>query len=248
MIYDGPKLMLLFGIILIIISIVIFIYSISARRKEAYGIKALEMIIGAIESDDPNLNGHSLYVRRIVLLLYDNLPINYKLEMKRRELEYAALLIDIGRFGVPRDILDNHGKLNQEEKNVISRHPEMAVKILSPVKPFEKIAMWIKYQHERVDGRGKYKLYRDDIPIQSKMLAVADTFAAITMSRTYRVPYNYDEALAELRMASGHQLDEEIVGYFCNIPIKDIENALEDVKDQMKYFHDAKRSIDNRGE
>ncbi|MBE5923573.1 MAG: HD domain-containing protein [Lachnospiraceae bacterium] len=248
MIYDGPKLMLLFSIILIMISVAFFIYSVSARSKEASGIKIMEMIIGAIESDDPNLNGHSLYVRRIALLLYDNLPVNYKLEIKRRDLEFAALLIDVGRLGVPRDIIDNHGKLNREEKSVISRHPEVAVKILSPVKPFEKIATWIKYQHERVDGKGKYKLAGDNIPIQSRILAVADTFSAITMSRTYRVPYNYDEALAELRMAAGHQLDEEIVGYFCNIPIKDIENALEEVKDQMKYFYDAKITIDNRGE
>ncbi len=203
-------------------------------------IKLLESIIGALEAGDPNLHGHSLFVRRLCRLLYNELPVNHRLFLNKSELECAALLIDIGRLRMPKEVVNKQGKFSREEKDVMNRQPGIAAEILKPVRSFRGIAKWIKYQHERVDGRGYYGLKADEIPFASKMLAVCDTYSAITMSRTYKAHYKYEDAMSELKLAAGFQLDEELVTLFSRIPLHEIKNASREVQNLMDYFSELK--------
>lgn len=202
---------------------------------DEHGIDILETVIGVIEAEDLNLEGHSLHVRNLSLMLYENLPLRYKLRVNRNKIEYAALLLDLGKLCIPREILNKSGKLSSEERKLVQRHPEIGARLVEQIDFFDKIAEWIKYQHERVDGTGFYHLKGEQIPIESRIIAVADTFSALTMERSYKPSLSYEHAISELKMVSGSQLDAEFVKYFCMIPFRKIEESENYVKNKMKY-------------
>ncbi|MCR5775427.1 MAG: HD domain-containing protein [Lachnospiraceae bacterium] len=209
-------------------------YKYSKARKRS--VEIIEMLIGVIEAGDSNLDGHSLHVHNLTMLIYDYLPFRYRRKLNPTDLEYASLLLDIGKLGVSRRILNKSGKLVDDEWALMKRHPEIGVKILGSVDYFDRISDWILYHHERVDGSGYYKLKGDQIPLASRVMAVADTYSAITMERSYKPSHSYEEAVSELRLVSGTQLDEELVEIFCNIPINRIASCMEDVKKRMQRF------------
>ena len=205
-------------------------------RMEAQGMEILEALVGIIEAGDPNLDGHSIHVRNLSMLLYDSLPGRLKKLANRDTLMYAALLLDVGKLGVPRSIINKCGKLEESEWELVRRHPEIGMKILAPLEGFGTIATWVKYHHERVDGSGYYKLSGKDIPFASRLIAVADTFSAITMAKNYKAALSYEDALSELRLAAGTQLDAELVDYFCSIPLHRIETCMEGVRKTMERY------------
>ena len=147
------------------------------RTAEERAMSLLEAMVGVIEAGDPNLEGHSIHVRNLTMLLYDSLPLGLRLKINPHNLEMAALLLDVGKLGVPRSIINKAGKLEPEEWDFIRRHPEIAVKILQSIKSFDTISLWIKYHHERVDGSGYYHLRNEQIPLASRLIAVADTYS-----------------------------------------------------------------------
>ena len=118
-------------------------------------------------------------------------------------------------------------------------HPELAVKILQPITSFDVISNWIKYHHERVDGTGYYHLKNEQIPLASRLIAVADTYSAMTMERSYRATMPHEVAIMELRRAAGTQLDPEIVNIFCQIPYKKIEMSMAEVRKAMGRYEDG---------
>ena len=173
------------------------------------------------------------------MLLYDNLPLAQRLTINTHNLQYASLLLDVGKLGIPRSIINKTGKLEPEEWDLVRRHPELAVKILQPIKSFDTVSNWIKYHHERVDGTGYYHLRNDQIPLASRLLAVADTYSAMTMERSYRATMTHEEAISELKQAAGTQLDADIVNIFCHIPYKKIEESMNDVRRAMSRYADG---------
>ena len=106
-------------------------------RESAFAIS--ETLIGIVEARDPNLNGHSLHVQELSLLIYNNLPAGFKRRINEENLKYAALFHDVGKLGVPEAILNKPASLNPEEWNVMRRHPEISVQILRPLKSFDFI-------------------------------------------------------------------------------------------------------------
>ena len=226
--------MILIGILLCSVMLSWFFSQMTGIRERS--LEMLEALVGVIEVGDPNLEGHSLYVHNLTMLLYHKLPLFKKLSINPNNLQYAALLLDVGKLGVPRRIIDKAGKLSEEEWDVVRRHPEIGVKILAPMHSFDNISTWIKFHHERVDGNGYYHLKKDEIPLASRLIAVADTYSAITMERSYKPSKNHDDALAELRLAAGSQLDEELVALFCKIPLAEIKHELDDVKTKMARY------------
>lgn len=209
-------------------------------RSESRAIEIIEMLIGVIEAGDENLDGHSLHVHNLSMLLYDHLPFSYRIRINANDLEYASLLIDIGKLGVSRRVLGKSGKLGAEEWELMKRHPEIGVKILGSVPYFDRISGWVLYHHERVDGNGYYKLQGDQIPLASRLMAVADTFSAITMARSYKPSYANEEAISELKLVAGTQLDAKLVDIFCNIPMNRITACMEDVKKRMERYSDER--------
>lgn len=135
-------------------------------------------------------------------------------------LGHAALLHDIGKLAVDERILEKPGKLTDEEYEQVKLHPEFGARILRLVGGFGDVAHWVRFHHERVDGRGYPKgLKGDQIPLESKIICAIDAFDAMTGSdedsiRRYRKPVSPEEALAELKRCSGTQFDETVVEAF----------------------------------
>ena len=195
-----------------------------------------EALIGVIEAGDTNLDGHSIHVMDLTMLIYDYLPFEYQSQLKPENLRYAALLLDLGKLGIPSRILNKPGKLEDEEWDLMRRHPEIGVKVLKSVKSFDSIGDWIMYHHERVDGGGYYHLKGSEIPLAARIIAVADTYSAIVMVRSYKPSRSYDDALAALKIAAGTQLDKELVDIFCEIPREKVEKCTKQVKEKMEAF------------
>ena len=219
-----------------IIAFFIIVLLFSRIKYIEHNLTLLSALIGVIEVRDPNLEGHSLNVRNLSLLLYYHLPCAYRIRINPLKLQYAALFIDIGKLLIPSSIIEKCGKLGKDELDIIRHHPHFSANVLRNVKGFQKIAKWIKYHHERVDGRGYYKLKGEEIPLASRIIAVADTFSALIMERTYKPSLSYEDAIAELRLAAGSQLDKTLVEHFCAISIRDIENSMAEVKCQMQEY------------
>ena len=227
----------------LVFSFTLFLFFIQFMRAEEYGTQILETVIGFVEAWDPNLEGHTINVRNLTLLLYDELPLRYRIRLNPKRLSCAALLLDFGKLGVPYDIIIKRGKLEDGEKAILRQHPEIAARILNQIPSFEKIAEWITYHHERVDGKGYYHFEGSEIPLESRILAVVDTFSALTMERNYKSSLTYTEAIAELKLVAGKQLDAEIVEYFCQIPLRKIEESLGAVKNTMKFYLNENREV-----
>lgn len=211
------------------------IFSVKKRASEIS-----ETLIGLIEACDTNLDGHSLLVMDLVMLIYDYMPFEYKRKIQPENLRYAALFLDIGKLGVPGKVLNKPAKLEEEEWDLMKRHPEIAVKVLGNMESFKEISDWIVYHHERIDGKGYYKLRGEEIPLASRIIAVADTYAAIVMVRSYKPSRSYDDAVSTLRVAAGTQLDEKIVDIFMTIPREKVEGATKEVIGKMKMFSEEK--------
>ncbi|MCR5621818.1 MAG: HD domain-containing protein [Treponema sp.] len=182
-------------------------------------------LISIIEARDPNLNGHSLHVRELALLLHSHLPSSMKKQLREESLGYAALFHDVGKLGIPEAILNKPGKLTDEEWTIMRRHPEISVEILKPVSFFTGMLDWIRYHHERIDGNGYQKLTGKEIPLGAKLIAVVDTYSAITMTRSYKSSRTHEEAIQIIKSVSGSQLDGELVSIFCSIPKEEVEEC-----------------------
>ena len=160
------------------------------------------------------------------MLFYRYLPRHLRKDLNPVSLEYAALLHDVGKLGVPEAILNKPAKLNPEEWEVVVRHPATGVKILKPLHSFDNITDWILYHHERVDGKGYYHLVGDQIPLPARMIAVTDTYSAITMRRAYHLARTHEEAVAAMKEVSGTQLDSELLDIFLSIPKEELQNCI----------------------
>ena len=225
----GP---LLFGGSLVVAVSLTWVIGLSHSVKRR-SLKITGSLIGIMETRDRHLDGHSIHIERLVSLMYEYLPFNMKLSMNPENLRYAALFHDIGKLGVPHEILNKPGKLTNEEWELMRRHPEISIEILKPINSFEPILDWIKYHHERMDGRGYYKLQGDKIPLASKMLAVADTFSSVTLSKSYKPSRTYEDGISALKSAAGNQLDPELVQIFCDIPKHRIMECAMEIEAQI---------------
>ena len=104
-------------------------------------------------------------------------------------------------------------------------HPELGVKIIESLGLFDGITDWVLYHHERIDGKGYYKLKGPDIPLASRIIAIADTYSAITMKRAYEDAKTHEEAVRIIREVAGTQLDPVLVDDFTAIPKCELENC-----------------------
>ena len=223
-------LILFFGSIFVFMVETLMFHLMETVKQRSIDIA--EVLIGVIDARDPNLNGHSRYVQELTMLFYQYLPWQLKREINPVSLEYAALMHDVGKLGVPEAILNKPAKLDDEEWKVMRSHPEIGLNILKPLHTFDEVADWIKYHHERMDGKGYYGVQGEDIPIPARIIAIADTYSAITMRRSYKAPKTHEEAVAILREVAGTQLDKDLVDIFLTIPKEKLQAC---IPEQVKY-------------
>lgn len=219
-VFDKPDYVMA-GILLggsLFVSIVLTLMFNLVETIKTRTLEICETLVGVIDARDPNLNGHSIYVRNLTLLIYQYLPEEMKQSINEVSLEYAALMHDVGKLGVPESILNKPAKLDDSEWKVMKAHPRIGLRILSPITSFGPIRAWILYHHERMDGHGYYGIHGKYIPIEARIICVADAYSAITMRRSYKNPRSYEEAIEILKECAGTQFDPEIVSAFLMIP------------------------------
>ena len=125
---------------------------------------------------------------------------------------------DIGKMGIDESILNKPERLNDDERKEIRRHPEIGYRILSSSNDFSEIAEYVLKHHERLDGKGYPGGFKGkDISMQSRIIAIADAFDAMTSDRPYRKGLRLEDAVAELRRCSGTQFDTELTEMFINM-------------------------------
>ncbi len=180
-------------------------------------IQLVSTLISAVEARDINLKGHSMHVSAISLLIYDHLPKPVIAGLDRKKLEYASVMHDLGKLGVPESILNKPGRLTDEEFDLMKNHPKIGVTILDGFNGMNDIKDWILCHHERMDGNGYYHVPANDIPLASRIICIADSYSAIVMKRSYKDILNHDEALKRMHEASGTQFDPEILAAFSHI-------------------------------
>ncbi len=169
----------------------------------------LRSLAGALEARDSYTRGHSQRVADLSLKLAEMLEVD---EQERREIYSAALLHDIGKIGVRDEILLKPGKLSDEEMETIRSHPIFGDAILAPLKFLGKVTGMVKHHHERWDGKGYPDgLAAEQIPLASRIVAVSDTYDALTSDRPYRSRRTHEEALAIIQEESGAQFDPGVV-------------------------------------
>jgi hypothetical protein len=176
--------------------------------REAYA-DTIRSLVGAIEAKDPYTKGHSVRVAHYVSLIARRMG---RRPDEAERLERAALLHDLGKVGVSSAVLCKEGRLNETEFSQIRKHPDIAAHILESVPHLADIVPVVQYHHERYDGGGYGAgLVGEDIPLDARILAVADSYDAMTSDRAYRRALSDAEAVEELRRNAGGQFDESIV-------------------------------------
>ena len=228
---DLVMAMILFGGSVFVAIVLTLMFNLLETAKSR-SIDIAEVLVGVIDARDPNLNGHSRHVQRLTMLFYNYLPSHLKRDINPVSLEYAALMHDVGKLGVPESILNKPAKLEPEEWVIMKRHPKVGVKILEPLQTFEHITDWILYHHERIDGHGYYDCPGDKIPLPARIISIADTYSAITMRRSYKAPKTHEDAIQIIKDVAGTQLDAELVKYFLTIPR---EELIKCIPEQVKY-------------
>lgn len=215
---------LFFGSVFVFIAENLMFHLMDTVKKRSIDIA--ETLIGVVEARDENLNGHSRYVQELTMCLYRHLPQEMQNRINPVSLEYAALMHDIGKLAIPDAILHKPEKLTEEEWVIMRKHANLGVELLKPLKSFEEINDWIRYHHERIDGKGYHKLKGDEIPLEARIISIADTYSAITMRRTYKEPTTHEEAVAIIKDVAGTQLDADLVKIFCSIPKEELAKCV----------------------
>lgn len=129
-------------------------------------------------------------------------------------------------IGITEDILNIPGKLSESEFDIIKTHPKIGNDIIKNISGLDEISEWILYNHERVDGKGHYKINKEKIPLEARIIAVADTFSTLVTNRPYREGMKYEKTVEIMKECSGKQLDSAILDTFLNIPIEELDKCM----------------------
>lgn len=170
-----------------------------------------------IEAKDKYTRGHTQRVVEYSLDIAEELRAHVPEQYERfkENLSISALLHDIGKISVPETVLNKQTPLTKEERECVYNHPLTGADILTPIKEFEDIMVGVKYHHERYDGTGyPFKLKGNRIPLIAAIIAVADTYDAMTTDRPYRQALSREEAIKEIRKCRGTQFSPRVVDAF----------------------------------
>jgi len=170
-------------------------------------VNTIKTLVRLIEGKDEYTRGHSERVSLFSSMLAEILGLPVE-EMEA--LRLSSLLHDIGKIKVPEEVLKKPGSLTEEEFAVIKQHPGFGADMLSPISQFSHCLPDIRHHHERIDGKGyPDRLKGDEIPLRARIIAVADTFDALTSDRCYRPRFGPDQAFRIVQQAAGTQLYAE---------------------------------------
>jgi diguanylate cyclase (GGDEF)-like protein len=178
-------------------------------------LSTVAALANALEAKDEYTSSHARWITDMSLL------VGKELELDRdalKRLELGALFHDIGKIGIPSEILQKPGPLTDEEFEIVKEHPELGEKILAPIERLADVRPIVRACHERWDGLG-YPDGKsgDDIPVEARIVLVCDAFHAMVTDRPYRMRLPADEAVRRLRESSGTQFDPSAVSAFVRL-------------------------------
>ncbi len=181
------------------------------KNRNVY-FDTIRALVNAIEARDPYTKGHSIQTTKYAVDIARRLCLS---QQEIEDIQHAASLHDIGKIGIKETILKKPHKLNIDEYAEVKNHPFTGAQIIKPIKTLERIVPLVYHHHERFDGAGYMDGLRgDDIPLGSRIIAVADAFEAMTSDRPYRKGLGREVSISQLQSGSGVQFDTRIVKAF----------------------------------
>ncbi len=175
-------------------------------------VQTLKVLVNTVEAKDVYTKFHSQRVAEYSVGISEFLGLPKE---EKDTLKIAAILHDIGKIAIPENILLKNGKLTNEEFDIIKLHTTFGNEILKPLRFFHQERELVLYHHERWDGSGYPEgLTGENIPLLARILAVADSFDAMTSDRVYRTGRSFEDALKEIKELSGIKYDSTVVNAF----------------------------------
>ncbi|MFN8110121.1 MAG: HD-GYP domain-containing protein [Thermoleophilia bacterium] len=211
--------------------LLILLHAFAAERRQrleqlvelSNAYRGTAMVLGdVIESDDEYTGEHCKSVVALALGVADALGLD---SAQRRRVEFGALLHDVGKVAIPKNIINKRGPLDAEEWEIIKTHTVEGQRMLDTVGgTMSDVGRIVRAHHERWDGSGYPDgLAGEGIPVESRIVAACDTWHAMTSSRSYRQAMSFDVALAELHTVAGSQLDPVIVAVLARLVVAEHE-------------------------
>ena len=199
------------------------------REKVELSNELLVSLAQTIDAKDTYTNGHSIRVAMYSRMLADRLGFD---EKECDKIYRMGLLHDIGKIGVPNDIINKKGKLTDEEYEVIKSHTIQGYEILKRIKSFPELAQSARWHHEKFDGTGyPDKLKSTEVPLEIRIISVADSYDAMTSNRSYRNYLPQSVVKGELEKFSGTQFDPDVAGQMLKIIEQDKDYQLHEFND-----------------
>ena len=178
------------------------------------------MVLGdVVESDDAYTGEHSRGVVQLALEVAEELHLD---EQTRRRVDFGAMLHDVGKVAIPKEIINKPGPLDPDEWDIVKTHTTEGQRMLDQVGGLMRnIGLIVRAHHERWDGTGYPDGLRgEEIPIEARIVSACDTWSAMTTTRSYRMAMSREAAMAELQSAAGTQLDPKVVDALIRVIVR----------------------------
>ncbi len=209
-------------------------------RAERMSAATLETLLNAIEANDAETGAHVKRVAAYALILGEAAGFD---DHTLRSIERVALFHDIGKLhGALTDIFHEQAKLTPEERRAVMTHPQRGADVLAPLSAFyPELGKGVAAHHERWDGTGYPRgLKGKRIPLQARVVSIADTFDAITHRRRYSHARSFEEAVRVIKEGKGTQFDPELVDLFLS------PQALGKIEKTVRQSHSPRKKSENR--
>lgn len=202
------------------------------ERVERLSLQMVHALANTIDAKDSYTNGHSTRVAQYAVMIAKRMGYT---DDKLERLKYAALLHDIGKIGIPKEIINKTSRLTDEEFAIIKTHPGIGGNILNEITELPDIAIGARWHHERYDGKG----YPDglvgcEIPELARIIGVADAYDAMTSKRSYRDVLSQEIVLGELERGKSTQFDPEIANIMIDLINEDTNYQMQE-RNEYEY-------------
>jgi diguanylate cyclase (GGDEF)-like protein len=172
-------------------------------------VTTVEALANALEANDEYTSTHARWITDLSLRVGRELGLD---EPTLKRLELGALLHDIGKIGIPSDVLSKPGRLTAEERRLVQTHPALGERIIGPIDRLQEVRPIVRHCHERWDGKGYPDgIAGEDIPLESRIIFVCDAYHAMTTDRPYRRALSHREAVRRLAAGKASQFDPNVV-------------------------------------
>lgn len=197
------------------------------RKVERLSVQVMSALAATIDAKDTYTNGHSARVAEYAKMIAARIG---KSEQEQTDIYYVGLLHDIGKIGIPGEIINKTSRLSDEEYAVIKQHPVIGSNILKNISEMQDIGVGARWHHERYDGRGyPDRLAGEDIPEVARIIGVADAYDAMTSKRSYRDVMPQEVVRGEIEKGKGTQFDPQFADVLLRMIDEDTEYRLHEM-------------------